>query len=261
LRYATGRPTMTAMRIVFWNIRAGGGRRADWIFNQLCRWQPDIIAFSEFRGTESSQALAQALASHGWPHQLSAVDPHKMPANAVFLAAREPLNKVHLRNDKPEPTRWLLARHASTGLVVGSLHAPNYVTGRKRPFFDATTAFCKRWNCEPAIIGGDTNCCVPPLDGNPTMFHPWEKAWIPGLEKAGWRDVYRALEPDRPAYTWYSPNAGNGYRLDQAFINRAAHSGLAHAEHAWGAHPDAPNRRDALSDHAALLVELDLNHL
>jgi exonuclease III len=252
---------MANMRIIFWNIRAGGGRRASWIVDQLCRWQPDIIAFSEFRGTDASQALALALAAHGWQFQLSAADPQKPPANAVFLAARTALVQVHLRTCKPESTRWLLARHQATGLVVGSLHAPNYVTGRKRPFFDAVMAFCKRWRTTPAIIGGDTNCGVPPLDGNPATFHPWETAWIPELRNAGWLDVYREFEPEQPAYTWYSPNAGNGYRLDQAFINRAARSTVMHARHAWGTHHDAPDRRDALSDHAALLVELDLNHL
>ena len=252
---------MAAMRIIFWNIRAGAGRRADWIFDQLCRWQPDIIAFSEFRGTDASQAMAQALAEQGWPYQLSAVDPNKLPANAVFLAARDPLVQIHLRSNRPQSNRWLLARHPISGLVVGSLHAPNYVTGLKRPFFDAVTSFCKRWRSTPSIIGGDTNCGVPMLDGNPAMFHPWETAWIPGLRKTGWLDVYREFEPEQPAYTWYSPNAGNGYRFDQAFVNRAGRPSLMQAHHAWGAHPEAPKRRDALSDHAALLVELDLNQL
>ena len=245
------------MRIVFWNIRAGGGRRAGWIFDQLVHWQPDVIAFSEFRGTPASAWLAHTLAEHAWPHQLSAVDRRKPQANAVFLASREPLTQVHLRTPRPEPTRWLLARHANTGLIVGSLHAPNYVTGRKRPFFDTVHAFCRRWRAQPAIIGGDTNCGVPPLDGNPAMFHPWETAWIPALGKAGWRDAYREFEPERPAYTWYSPNAGNGYRLDQAFISRGARTSLTGASHAWGQHASAPNHRHALSDHAAILVELD----
>ena len=250
---------MGRMRIVFWNIRAGGGRRATWIFDQLVDWNPDVIAFSEFRGTEASVWLAQALAGQGWPYQLSGVDKHKLAANAVFLAARAPLKQVHLRGDRPDSTRWLLARETVSGLTVGSLHAPNYVTGRKRPFFDAVTAFCKRWRTTPAIVGGDTNCGVPPLDGNPAMFHPFETAWIPGLRKAGWRDAYREFDPDQPAYTWYSPNAGNGYRLDQAFISQPASDKLINATHAWGQHPDAPGRRDALSDHAAVLVDLDIN--
>ena len=60
------------------------------------------------------------------------------------------------------------------------------------------------------------------------------------------------------AYTWYSPNGGNGFRIDQAFANRALQPRLRSAWHEWGAVLRGRRpRRDALSDHAALLVDLD----
>ncbi len=45
------------MRIVSWNIRAGGGRRLRDIADQLERWQPDVVAPSEFRGTAPSTTV------------------------------------------------------------------------------------------------------------------------------------------------------------------------------------------------------------
>ena len=45
------------MRVVAWNIRAGGGVRADAIARQLARWQADIVALSEFRATPPSARL------------------------------------------------------------------------------------------------------------------------------------------------------------------------------------------------------------
>jgi len=57
------------MRIVAWNIRAGGGRRVDAIARQLHRWAPDVVALSEFRATAPSLALAARLAADGLPHQ------------------------------------------------------------------------------------------------------------------------------------------------------------------------------------------------
>ena len=42
------------MRIVSWNIRAGGGRRIARIADQIARWAPDVVALSEFRATPPS---------------------------------------------------------------------------------------------------------------------------------------------------------------------------------------------------------------
>ena len=46
------------------------------------------------------------------------------------------------------------------------------------------------------------------------------------------------------------------FRLDQAFINPAARRYLIEAGHAW-AKSDASSRRDAVSDHAAVMIDLD----
>jgi len=74
----------------------------------------------------------------------------------------------------------------------------------------------------------------------------------------GWADAFRRVHGQRETHTWYSPNAGNGYRLDQAFVNRALLPTLTRFRYAWGSHRDAPRRRDALSDHAAMIIDLAL---
>ena len=63
------------MRIVSWNIRAGGGSRTWAIADQLARWSPDVVALSEFRATPPSVDLSRVLARRGLIHQLcTAVD-------------------------------------------------------------------------------------------------------------------------------------------------------------------------------------------
>ena len=42
------------MRVVFWNIRAGGGKRVGRIARQLEGWAPDAVALCEFRATPPS---------------------------------------------------------------------------------------------------------------------------------------------------------------------------------------------------------------
>jgi hypothetical protein len=50
------------------------------------------------------------------------------------------------------------------------------------------------------------------------------------------------LHGNRREYTWYSPNRGNGFRLDEAFIHRSLIPSVSSVEY-YGA-PGAPGRRD-----------------
>src|SRR5438067_1449164 len=223
------------MRIVAWNIRAGGGRRVAAIARQLRRWAPDVVALSEFRATPPSIALAAALAEAGLGYQLTTADPRRPTLNALLLAARWPLRRVRLGRAPAERIRWLSAAVAAPlPVVVGALHAPNYVSGRKYPFLDAVLACAQGWRRGPALFVGDTNSGRRGLDEETPVF--------------------RHLQPEARAYTWYSPNGRNGFRIDQAFVNAALLAHLKEAVYTWGG--TARRRRDALSDHAALLVDL-----
>src|SRR2546425_1247787 len=152
------------MRIVAWNIRAGGGLRVAAIARQLERWAPDVVALSEFRATPPSRTLADALDAAGLPHQLTTADPRSPGVNALLVAARWPLGRVRL-------------------------------------------------------------------------------------------DAFRHLRAEQRAYTWYSPNGRNGFRIDQAFVNAPLLARLKDAAYVWGG-AWRGRRRDALSDHAALLLDL-----
>ena len=245
------------MRLVIWNIRAGGGQRVEAIATQLTRWGADAAALSEFRGTQPSRTLAGALAARGLRHQRTTADVQAPRENALLLASRWPLRRLRLSPEPPEPRRWLLVRVAAPHpFAFGLLHAPNYVTGRKYAFLDAVLAAAQRWRGGPALIGGDTNSTRRDLDEQvPATYMP-EEHYIDWLVRAGWADAFRHFHPRRREYTWYSPNAGNGYRLDQAFINRALLPRVCAARHRWG-RVGGTDRRDAASDHAALIVDLE----
>jgi exonuclease III len=75
-----------------------------------------------------------------------------------------------------------------------------------------------------------------------------------GMARAGWPDGFRHLHGNRREYTWYSPNKGNGFRLDEAFVHRSLLPRLDAVRYEWGR--DGSSRRDAVSDHAAVIVEL-----
>jgi exonuclease III len=86
-------------------------------------------------------------------------------------------------------------------------------------------------------------------------FNAREEGWIDALAACGWRDAFRLLRAEARVYTWYSPNGRNGFRIDQAFVNAALLAHLKDAAYVWGG-TSRRRRRDALSDHAALLVDL-----
>ncbi len=258
----TTSPDRPTLRIVGWNIRAGGGRRAVAIADQLARWSPDVVALSEFRATPPSAALAAALAAAGLAHQRTTADPRDPRTNALLLAARWPVRAVGLQRAPAEPRRWLLARVAAPAaaggpFAVGALHAPNFVTGRKLPFLDALHDVVRAWRGGPALLIGDTNTGRSGVDEESPVFDRRHHDWMEAMH-ARWPDAFRHHHGDGArAFTWYSPNAGNGFRLDEAFLERRLARRLLDVRYAWGADAaPAAARRDALSDHAALIVDL-----
>jgi exonuclease III len=241
------------MRIVFWNICAGGGMRARRIAARLVAWAPDVAALCEFRGTPPSRALSTALAEYGLSHQCTTAT---SVANGLLLASRWPLRRVRGRAEPSEPGRWLLAEVAApTPFTAAVIHVPNRVTGRKDTFYAEVLGLIRGWRRGPSVLLGDTNSGRPDLDEQVPVFGPREVAWLDAIERLGWVDAFRALHGRARAYTWYSPNGRNGFRLDQAFVNRGLQPRLKGIVYAWGV-----RRRVgaglALSDHAALLLDL-----
>lgn len=245
------------MRIVTWNIRAGGGRRVEQIASHIERWRPDIAVLAEFRATPPSCRLADALTGQGLTHQRAALDTRKSSSNGLAVASRWPLRPIRLRRRPEEPGRWLFVRvDAPQPFALGAMHVPNRVSGRKDGFHAAVLDIARRWRGGPALMTGDTNSGRIGLDEEVPCFGAREDAWLTALEAAGWHDAFRRLHGDAArAYSWYSPNAGNGFRLDETFVHRSLASRLVGAAYEWAQAPDSP-RRDAVSDHAALIVDL-----
>jgi len=244
------------VRVVAWNIRAGGGVRADAIARQLARWQPDVVALSEFRATPPSARLAARLVASGLDHQLTTCDPRTLQRNALLIASRWPLRRIGLRAAPADRCRWLLVTvDAPARLVIGTMHVPNRISGRKYPFLDAVLGCARRWGLGPALLIGDTNSGRRGLDEEVPAFNAREEGWIDALAGCGWADAFRHLRTDARAYTWYSPNGRNGFRIDQAFVNAPLLTRLKDAAYVWGG-AASRGRRDRLSDHAALLVDL-----
>jgi exonuclease III len=247
------------MRIVSWNIRAGGGRRAEEVAAALASWAPDIAVLAEFRGTPASGAILARLADCGLTYAVSLTDARKPAANGLALASRLPFRRYHARGRPGETGRWLAVEvTGAQPLLLAAVHIPNEVTRRKWPYMEAVMGVARAWRSRTAIIAGDTNSGRPVVDEENPVFGPRYAAWFDGLEALGWRDAFRHVRGARREYTWYSPNGGNGFRIDQAFVSRRLVDRVRDVEHVWAvAGGEGAVRRDALSDHAALIIDLE----
>lgn len=253
-----------SLRIISWNIRAGGGYRAERIAEQLCRWQPTVVVLSEFRATPPSCEIAARLFTAGLIHQKSTASVDAHATNALLIASRLPLQTLPGSFVPYEPFRWLAVRVGGLHpFSLGALHTPNKVSGRKYVFHDAVVSVAKRWQRRPALIIGDTNSGLPGIDEEVPCFGVGEQAFFESLANAGWTDSFRHLRGQTRAYTWYSPNAGNGFRLDQGFVSKALVPCLSQVTYTWpgGRQGRRESGRDrgrenGMSDHAALLIDL-----
>lgn len=245
------------IRIVAWNIRAGGGLRVNGIANALGSWEPDIVTLSEFRGTPASLLLRDLLRERGLAHQICTAERRLPAANRLLLASRWPLRRIGLRRAPVEPGKWILARVVcDRPFTIGAMHAPNAVSGRKYAYLDAVLDVVRAWRGGPAVLIGDSNSGRIGIDEEAPAFTRREERWMTALERRGWRDAFRYMHGDGRAYTWYSPNGRNGFRIDQAFVNRGLLPRLIGYRCEW-AQRDGDPRREALSDHAAQIVDIE----
>jgi exonuclease III len=244
------------VRLVSWNIRAGGGVRAEHIAAQLHAWQTDIAVLQEFRGTAASTLIATRLAESGLHYQRNTVD-HQNPAvNSLLIASRWPLRRVRLGRSPDNPRRWLHVNVAApVPFALMGIHIPNRATGLKYPFMQAITDIAGRWRGPPAIIAGDTNSGRIGIDEESLAFNKIEDTWLQELQRLRWTDIYRHQSRADSPYTWYSPNGRNGFRLDQMFLEPRLLARQSAFYHRWGG--DTTARLETLSDHAAMLLDID----
>lgn len=240
------------MKILIWNIMHGGGRRTPAIERQIRRGAPDVLVLTEFRGTPPSRALAARIGEMGLSRQLSTASESRPARNALLLASRWPLRRVHWKGRPAPGERCLLARVCSPRpIAVAAVHVPNRASGRKYPFLDALLHLARRWRGSGALMAGDYNTGRIGEDESVKCFNRREDGFMAAMSEAGWADAYRCAHGPGRAYTWRAPGGGGRFRLDHAFLSARARGRLIDARIHWPKGSAGPP-----SDHAALWLTL-----
>ncbi len=257
------------MRLVTWNVAGRVAKHPDQAA-AVAALGADVVALQEVTA-RTLPLWRAALANAGLHHVESALEPARpSPAKrrlGVLTAAREPLRRLPDPAGVPWPERVLCTER--DGALIVNVHspiapAPDWAKVRTH---EAVAAHLERAAGRPRILCGDLNTPRRELpDGDVLTFahesdgrlRPergarWdaaERALVWGLRQRGWVDAFRALHGygEREASWTFAQDRG-GWRLDHVLVHGPEPRAAAYA-HEW--------RRSGLSDHSALVVDLDL---
>jgi exodeoxyribonuclease-3 len=231
------------MRLVTWNIRAGGGTRLVKIAEAIAVHQADVLVLTEYRSGEAGQRLRAALLDQGYAW-LSPVEPPGI-RNGVLIASRtKPGSIAHVTEHVPEP--WRMLTVTIDRMRVFGIYMPNLKA--KIPYWEALIDASRPHSARQALAIGDFNTCRAFVDepGATDRTAPF----MDKILEAGYRDIWRDRFPEGREFSWYS-HRGNGFRVDHAFASprlarRVRGIRYSHAERAIG-----------VSDHSALLLDIE----
>jgi exodeoxyribonuclease-3 len=213
----------------------------------LLELNADILVLTEFR-QPSGKLLLEWLQPLGY-HCLDAVETPRQ--NGGCLLSRWPLELFASDPCPMHAHRWIEARVPSQDLSVLALHVPNEgERWNKAEFWHCLERYAERNLNHRALIMGDFNTA---LDADAQGQKIKTAANLQGLLDQGWCDAWRSRHPEAREYTWFSPNVGNGFRLDHCLLSPA----LAPALRDSKLHHEV--RQAGLSDHSLLVVELEMH--
>lgn len=230
------------LRVLAWNIRAGGGARLDGIAAALVRHDADVLVLSEYHAGAAGERLRATLVALGYPWMTKAAPP--VGRKGVLIAARRRFREFGpVDATLPEPWKLIAADFGTLRLV--GVYMPNLLA--KLPYWEALLAHLAPFRDGRALAVGDFNTCRAFLDeaGNTDRC----AHFMDRVDALGFHDLWRRRNPERLEFSWFS-HRKNGFRLDHAFLSprlalRAGTIGYSHAE-----------REAGLSDHSAMTIEL-----
>jgi exonuclease III len=249
------------VRVLAINVRSGGSRSSILPLVERCAsHHPDVAVFSEYRDTPAGKLLREqahriGLAEQAW------TEGHR--GNGVLVAARYAFESLRnpfglLADDYPDAL--LLARFPSLDLFGAYLPGQD----RKRPHLRCLIAAAQRYNQRDAdaICIGDFNSGRNETDievnvRTGRLADEFSTAGLYAELEEQWTEAWLYKHPGVLDYSWVPfrvdryRREGNGWRIDKAFVSRSLLPKVRSAEYDHGF------RRERLTDHSGLIVDLD----
>lgn len=252
---------VNVLSILTVNVQAASPRRAAALLDWLDRRPEQVFILTETSSGEGTALLLDRFRAAGWL-VLHTPDPGGDRGCAVVgRAALTPWPEVAAGVSLPgrvvtavldtEPTVGLL------GLYVPSSDRAADKVDKKRRFIASVLAAIdglSERDRGSLVIGGDYNVIA--RDHQPAYrgFLPFEYALLDQLAAHGFVDAHQHCTPGVQAHSWIG-RGGNGYRFDYLHIGASLTSRITSC-----AYVHEP-REQRLSDHAAVTVALNLDHV
>ena len=261
------------MQIATWNIN-GLRARVDYIKLWLTEREPDVVGFQELKMEDDKfphdafEELGYTTVTHG-----------QKSWNGVAILSRLPVE--HLESGLPGQadfgSRLIRARVGEGDAAVDftTLYCPNGKSTdhddfpKKLAWFDALRDWAKGFvdSGTATILCGDFNIVPTALDTwdeesfADSIFHTdEERARLAAVLDVGLLDLYREVEPDTQAFSWWDYRGGafhrkHGLRIDFLLGTEAVVSRLRGVE----IDRDFRKKKEGLtaSDHAPVIATLD----
>ena len=255
------------MRIATWNvnsIKARLPRVVEW----LAEAGPDVVLLQELKVVDEAfprqeiEDLGYNVETHG-----------QKTYNGVAILSKRPIEDVRRGlpgDDEDEQARYI---EAVIGTVrVASIYLPNGnpLGSEKFPYklawmdrlVDHAAGLLRHE--EALVLGGDYNVCPldmdcydPPGFADDALCQPESRNRFRQLIHLGLTDAYRALHPQRVAYSYWDYTAGawqkdNGVRIDHLLLSPQAADRLGECDI-----DKSPRGRERPSDHTPVWCALD----
>lgn len=244
------------MRLATLNISGPSEGRAHRLAGYLLDLELDALVLTETRDNAGIRLLGELLEAASY--KLASPEGLAEPERGALIAYRESFRSVQLVGTAELAHRLpavCLEAEGASFLLVGA-YVPSRDTTipkikRKRRFLDHLYELVERYQEDAVILLGDLNVIGRDHVPRYPAFRCWELDALERIMQFGLVDAWERCHPGEQAYSWIG-RTGNGYRYDYAFCSKALADAVANCE------CDHQPRTSRMSDHAALLITLDL---
>ena len=238
----------SGVKILSWNILAGGGRRADEIVKTISDHAPDIVTLQEFRRASAQDKIVTGLTKAGL--KFIHIPETDGKENTILIASKYGFDAGPFLPEPNSPLHLLEAYFSAEALGFELSFIAVHFPQKKAqiPLFEALKNDSESLLKTNALIIGDLNCGIPHIDSDSKTFLATQ--YYQDLLQAGWIDAWRTRQKDIREFSWVSPRTGNGFRYDQILASDALNKRLKNVVY------DHSPREKKHSDHSVIIAEI-----
>lgn len=239
------------LQIMTLNIANPSVARAEHQLAWLSDRPEQVLVLTETSPGAGSRLLLDRLAAAGWEVRAGTLEGRERGV-AIATSLRATPRQPDILNFLPSRAELVtLDRLDVVGLYVPSRDESQDKIERKRRFCAAVSEFLAGRSARDAVIIGDLNVLEPVHRPHYGIFRDWEYRLYDEFLVRGFVDAYRLLHPSEMEHSWVDYESC-GYRFDHVFVTASLANFVRRCNYLHA------TRENDLSDHSALLLELEL---